>query len=118
MDPLDPNTYVKLPIAVPPRNQALHSTTFQLPPLDGSLTLPQIYDWHLEHSPKHPILEHVDPDGNVQTVEMAELVYAVHRAARRVQAGVQAQPHNSTKRPVVSVLAASGAPPSPRVAAA
>ncbi|KAJ7870004.1 hypothetical protein B0H13DRAFT_2557202 [Mycena leptocephala] len=34
----------------PPQTQALRSPTFKPPPLDGSLTIAQIYDWHFQHT--------------------------------------------------------------------
>ena len=108
MDPMDPNFYRKLPIRPPPCNQALTSTTFKVPPLDGSLTLSQIYDWHYEHSPEHPVFEYADDDGKVHILKMKDIVPAIHRGARLVQAAFETHTPAPTKKPVVGILAGSG----------
>ncbi|KAK0206816.1 hypothetical protein DFS33DRAFT_1273198 [Desarmillaria ectypa] len=46
-------------IPPPPQKQGEHSATFLPPPIDGSFTLQQMYDWHLQHSPTHRIFVYV-----------------------------------------------------------
>ena len=73
---------------IPQRNQALRSNTFQLPPLDGSLTLPELFDWHGQHSSEHPLFEYFDDgesgdeSGKVCTITWGETARAVRRASK------------------------------------
>ena len=105
---MDPNDYIRLSITPPPRNQCLSSTTFTLPPLDGSLTVQQMYDWHYDHSPEHPVFEYAEDDGSITTIRMKEVVPAIHRAGRLVISHFTAHTPTPTKKPVIAMLAASG----------
>ncbi|KZT66436.1 hypothetical protein DAEQUDRAFT_739999 [Daedalea quercina L-15889] len=89
-----------------PHTQALSSTTFRPPSLDRVLALPEAFDWHLEHSPNHPLFAFAKSDGTLRTVNWSEAVPAMHRGARIIHdrfantaAGVDA--------PVVAILAPS-----------
>lgn len=90
-----------------PQTQALSSKTFSRPPLDGSLSLPEIFDWHLEHSKEHRLFIFLQENGDIREILWPEAVRAVHVGARIVRqimnwkAGMQ-------KTPVVAILAASG----------
>lgn len=108
MDPMDLRSYVKLPIRPPPCNQGLKSTTFKVPPLDGSLTLAQLYDWHYKNSPNHPVFEYADDDGKITTIRMSQVVPAIHRGARLVRAAFEARTPNRSGKPVIGILASSG----------
>ncbi|KAH8114663.1 acetyl-CoA synthetase-like protein [Phellopilus nigrolimitatus] len=100
--------YKVLPLAVPPNTQALTSKTFKPPPLDGSLTLPEIYDWHLNHTSDHPLFVYSDDEGVEYTVPWGEGVCAVHRAAREVQRRVGREANVKGATPtVVAILAAA-----------
>lgn len=58
---------------------------FQHPPLDGSMTIPQIYDWHYAHSPDHPAFVFKDPIcGDIKRLTYREIVPAMHMAARSI----------------------------------
>ncbi|TDL17736.1 acetyl-CoA synthetase-like protein [Rickenella mellea] len=90
-----------------PRTHAVTSTTFKAPPLDGSLTLPEIYDWQRDHSPKHPLFVYTRTDNHDRTeICWDEAVKAIHRAAHWVTS--HAGPA-STPPPVVAIFAASEA---------
>ncbi|KAH8110852.1 acetyl-CoA synthetase-like protein [Phellopilus nigrolimitatus] len=71
-----------------PRTQGLQSTTFTQPPLDESLSLPALYDWQVEHSPKHPLFVFEDVSGSQRTILWEEGVQGVHRATRFVRQAV------------------------------
>lgn len=105
----NPDDYISLPIPPVPKTQGLDSTTFKVPPLDGSLMLPEIYDWHLKNSPEHPLFEYADENG-VTTLTWAQVVRGVHRAGAYVRLNVAkssgAQPLDD--KPVVSILAYTG----------
>jgi hypothetical protein len=82
------------------------SPTFRKPPLDGSLNIAMIVDWHARHSPNHPWA--VYPRGQQSDelqhvkVKMRHLSCAVQKVAALVQREVQEEPRPST---VIAVLA-------------
>ncbi len=95
----------------PPCTQALTSKTFKAPPLDGSLTIPELYDWHLHNTPLHPVFIYSDESGENHTILWPEVVRAVHGAGRRIRA--MAFPSTDTSVPpespcTVAILSAAG----------
>ncbi|KAI5119730.1 hypothetical protein M0805_008660 [Coniferiporia weirii] len=76
--------FTTLLLAVPPNTQALRSGTFRPPPLDGSPALSEMYDWHLENSPGHPLFVYCDAQGREHTIAWPDAVRAMHRAAHIV----------------------------------
>ncbi|KAF8895224.1 hypothetical protein BD779DRAFT_1498243 [Infundibulicybe gibba] len=66
----------------PPRTQALKSATFRPPPLDGSLTLPELFDWHLTNSPRHRLFVYANEDGSTRNICWPEAVGAVLTGAK------------------------------------
>ncbi|KAH8110862.1 acetyl-CoA synthetase-like protein [Phellopilus nigrolimitatus] len=92
-----------------PRRHGLQSATFTQPPLDESLSLPAIYDWQAEHSPKHPVFVYEDEPGSQRTILWEENVQGVHRATRFVRKAIGNPPASSSdgKAPVVAVLASA-----------
>jgi hypothetical protein len=38
-----------------PTPQAVCYSTFTPPPMDGTMTVPDVFDWHAEHSPDHVV---------------------------------------------------------------
>ncbi|KLO14348.1 acetyl-CoA synthetase-like protein [Schizopora paradoxa] len=103
------SNYKVLPLPEPPKTQSLSSSTFKTPPLDGSLTLPEIYDWHLEQTPSHPLFVYSDGDGKEHTILWPEGVRAVHRAGGIVRSLLS--PSDAVDVPrtssVVAILAGS-----------
>ncbi|KAF5350345.1 hypothetical protein D9758_012816 [Tetrapyrgos nigripes] len=92
------------PIPPLPNTQALKSTTFRPPPLDGSLSLAEIYDWHFKNSTHHPLYVY-SPDGiKSRTISWGEGVAAMYRGTRLLQAIVRGR-SSVNKTPVVAVLA-------------
>ncbi|GJE93538.1 acetyl-CoA synthetase-like protein [Phanerochaete sordida] len=108
MDPktVNPDTLKFLPIAPPPKTQGLATTTFVPPPLDGSLTIAEMWDWHAAHSPAHPFFEYSDDTGHVTAIKAPEAANAMHRAGRIVRAVLDAHPA-AERRPIVALLASS-----------
>ncbi|KAK0483762.1 hypothetical protein IW261DRAFT_1332931 [Armillaria novae-zelandiae] len=90
-------------IPPPPQPQGLSSPTFRAPPLDGSLTIPEIYAWHLQHSPNHRLFVYAREDGSVQTINWAEAVAAIYTGARLMRRRLRF----ATKPPVVAILSLS-----------
>ena len=91
----------------PPPTQALSSKTFVPPPLDGSITLPELFEWHLVHSPNHPLFMFSRENGDVRTIFWPEAVRAIHTGARLVRKALGWQP-GLKNPPVVAILAAAG----------
>ncbi|KAK0451170.1 NRPS-like enzyme [Desarmillaria tabescens] len=64
-----------------PIPQGVSSLTFKPPPVDGSLTFPELFDYNATHSPKHPLFRYDDPDnGGFRTILWEEGVAAFHTA--------------------------------------
>ncbi|KAH8116797.1 hypothetical protein DFH11DRAFT_1687657 [Phellopilus nigrolimitatus] len=100
--------YKVLPLATPPNPQALNSKTFKLPPLDGSLTIPEIYDWHLDNTPDHPLFVYSDPEGVEHKILWPAAVRAFHRAAHIVYSRVgNIVIEDALNPPVVAILSSA-----------
>jgi hypothetical protein len=100
--------YIDLPIPLPPRTQALNCTTFALPPLDGTLTLPEIYDFHLQHSPNHQLFVYADGSGLNHAILWSKAVRSIHRAGHIVQSRLNDGLVKPLGKPIVAILALSG----------
>lgn len=62
---------------------------FERPPLDGSFTIPQIYDWHLTHNADHPVFMYKQMGGTETTrLTYSKVVPAIHRAGNLVLAAI------------------------------
>ncbi|KAK7461264.1 hypothetical protein VKT23_008439 [Stygiomarasmius scandens] len=61
--------------------QGLHSKTWTPPPLDGSLTIVELFEWNANHSPDHPYYTYYH-DGQKRIVCNAEIWRAMKRVAR------------------------------------
>ncbi|KAF9556254.1 acetyl-CoA synthetase-like protein [Agrocybe pediades] len=100
------NTATLRTIPKPPQTQALSSATFTPPPLDGSLSLPEQYEWHLKHSPNHPLFTYATENKDVRTILWREAVKAIHTGARLVRQTMKWAP-GMKNPPVIAILAAS-----------
>ncbi|KZV95712.1 acetyl-CoA synthetase-like protein [Exidia glandulosa HHB12029] len=76
-----------MPFYTPPvtTRQCVQFPAFKPPALDGSVTLVEAYDWHLEHSPEHVYYKYEDIDGSIGTIKWKEAVLAAYRAAHIVR---------------------------------
>ncbi|KAJ7233038.1 hypothetical protein C8J57DRAFT_1090832 [Mycena rebaudengoi] len=90
----------------PPQTQARSSHTFRPPPLDGSLTLAQIYDWHFRNTPHHRLFVYAHEEGSTRTILWREGVRAVYQGARILRDRFKWMPGLS-RIPIVSILASS-----------
>lgn len=88
-----------------PCPQAQNSTTFTPPPLDGSLTIPEIYDHHLYNSGTHPLFVY-DQDDEIHTITWSQAGQAIHTAANRLSKVPTLQ--NTQEPPVVAIFAVIG----------
>ncbi|KAK0201251.1 NRPS-like enzyme [Desarmillaria ectypa] len=76
------------------------SLTFNRPPLDGSLTYPEIFDYNAQHSPDHPVFQFYDQD-HIQKITWREVTKAIHAVGHVVLEHVP----RTGSVPVVGVLA-------------
>ncbi|KAG5341463.1 hypothetical protein C0989_010220 [Termitomyces sp. Mn162] len=91
-------------------SQTASSPTFAPPPLDGSLTIPEIYEYHLEYNGDHPLFLY-DFNDEAVTVQWKQAVHAIRRAARIIHREVQpppCMPNKTDKAPVIAILAVIG----------
>lgn len=109
---MTPDDFITFPVPPPPDTQALASSTFRKPQLDGTLSVPELYDWHYENTPEHPIFVHSDDRGVETVIKWPDAVRAVHRAARIVQSLVPDGSAEKGQRMTFAILAAVGAYPS------
>ncbi|EMD35494.1 hypothetical protein CERSUDRAFT_157295 [Gelatoporia subvermispora B] len=94
-----------------PTLQGANSSTWHRPALDGSLTLPELYAWHAEHSPGHPLFVYADDEKRQHTICYPEAWRGMRKAAKlsqgqfaRVQ-GLYTHHKTSQNPPVVGILA-------------
>lgn len=96
-------------IPPPPPTQALNTTTFTPPPLDLSLTLAELIDFHRTHSPNHVVYVYEDAPGERKRITFSTWIRAIHRAGRHVRNLFQLpEPQVDSAKPVISMLANSG----------
>ena len=67
------------PIPPIPQASAYNTATFRFPPLDGSLTLTELFDWHSDNSPEHPFYVYANEDGTKSTIKFPELAKAIYK---------------------------------------
>lgn len=92
-----------------PNPQGLSSKTFSVPPIDGSLTVPEMWDYNMSHSPNHPLFLFDDVDGSLKTISWSQGNRAIHTAARLVQSKLHLSKTNPQNTPpVVIILALAG----------
>ncbi|GLB41023.1 putative acetyl-CoA synthetase-like protein [Lyophyllum shimeji] len=91
-----------------PTPQAACNATFSPPPLDGTLTIPEIYDYHLQHHGDHPLFvyDEVTPQGarRIVTINWRRAVRGIYTAARIVECKV-GPIEGPDEAPVVAILA-------------
>ncbi|KAF9259297.1 acetyl-CoA synthetase-like protein [Marasmius fiardii PR-910] len=93
------------PIAVESDSSA---PDFVSPPMDGSLSIPEIFDWHKENNPNHPLFVYSENGTeDVQRVSYSQFFDAYHRAGA-IAAGLFgldiSVPIEDEKRPVVAIF--------------
>ncbi|KAK1217855.1 hypothetical protein PQX77_019475 [Marasmius sp. AFHP31] len=80
---------------------------FQRPPLDGSLSIAEVYDWHKEHNPNHPIFVYAAGlrGGDVTKVTYSQFSDAYHRAGFLLAGVFDIDPYGARDNyPVVGIL--------------
>lgn len=95
----------------PPQPQGVNSTTFKQPPVDGSMSVPEMYDWHAVHSSDHPLFVYPEDDGEVKTIPYKEAALAFHRAGQLFRSVAK---ETTQSPPLVAILVHSGTCGHPR----
>ena len=97
--------------------QGANSTTFTNPGIDTTLTIPQLFEFHAKHSPKHPVFVYADDDQKEHVICFPEVYRAIRKAATLSSAHynrlsdyyTQAQVGKSENEPpVIGILATAG----------
>lgn len=94
-----------------PKRPLKPGCNFKTPPLDGSLTVPEIYDWHARQNAQYPLFVYQDrAQGTLVRLSFEQVVAAAHRAGRMVAdaIGVNADDALASGGPV-AILARTGA---------
>ncbi|EED77747.1 predicted protein, partial [Postia placenta Mad-698-R] len=97
-----------LPIV--PQIHGSSCSTFKMPPLGGSLTLPELYEWHAEHCPEHPLFVFAQEDGSLHKICWPEVLRAVYTGVKIIRDRTHWQA-GMTKAPVVAILSNSDSVP-------
>lgn len=86
--------------------QGTHSSTFTSPPHDTYLSVPEVYDWHWEHSSSHPFFVYHD-DNKATTVYWKDAAQAVYRIAKALAVELGTR-NDAPKKPLVGLYSSSG----------
>ncbi|KAL0065581.1 hypothetical protein AAF712_007359 [Marasmius tenuissimus] len=92
---------------------ALRAPKFQRPPLDGSLSIAEIYDWHVDHNPNHPIFVYATGirGGDIKNISYSQFSDACHRAGFILADLFGVDPYGARDDyPVVGILSTAGIP--------
>lgn len=65
--------------------QGTNCPTFNPPPLDGSYTVPELFDYNAKHNPEHPLFLYADGEKKTRTICFAEAWRMIRRTARNIQ---------------------------------
>ena len=93
---------------LPPPTQALSCKTFRPPPLDGSLSVQELYEWHADNNPDHRLFVYSRADGSTHTISWREAARAIYACVKTIRARLGWTP-GSMETPVIGILAPSGA---------
>ncbi|KAK1228458.1 hypothetical protein PQX77_008476, partial [Marasmius sp. AFHP31] len=92
-------------VPLPPQTQGLaENTTFRTPPLDGSLSLAQIYDWQAQNSADHRLFVFSDNGGGLRNITWKEAVAAIYTGARSLRSRMHSVAATKHRVPVVAIL--------------
>lgn len=93
-----------------PKRATKRDFPYKAPPLDGSLTVPQIYDWHFRENADHAVFvfKPHDRDG-LERLTYRQVVPAMHNAGRLVSRLVRQNAENlSEETGPVAIVSSAG----------
>ena len=88
--------------------QGVNSTTWTRPELLGPLTIPELYEFHAEKSPNHPVIVFDDEHGNVQTLYHRDVFWGIRKAAKFVSEQLSQSALDADGHATVGILAVTG----------
>lgn len=99
-----------------PTPQGQGSDTFHPPPVDGTRSLPELYEYNAKHSPDHPLFAFADDSSATRTIKYPEAWRMIQRAAKIVHGYVAKHqkrystqgPETPMTPPTVGILANAG----------
>ncbi|KAJ8093219.1 putative NRPS-like protein biosynthetic cluster [Marasmius tenuissimus] len=95
-------------IPAPPNlRPAPSSATFKRPPLDGSMSLTEIFDWQAQNSPNHRLFTYTDKEGHVQNITWKEGIAAVYTGARSIRAQMSNVEPCKHAVPIIAIVSSS-----------
>ncbi|TBU53497.1 acetyl-CoA synthetase-like protein [Dichomitus squalens] len=97
-------------IPVVTSQQGLNSTTWTRPPLFSSLTIPELYAFHAEKSPNHPVIVFDDEHGNVQTLYHRDVFRGIRKAAKIVSERLPQTILDDDGHTTIGILAVTDSP--------
>ncbi|KAL0566769.1 hypothetical protein V5O48_015232 [Marasmius crinis-equi] len=81
---------------------------FKIPPLDGSLALPEIYDWHFAENPNKTLFMYESEPAGYTHITYREVVPASHRASQWIASAISVDLDEVTdETPPVAIIATS-----------
>ncbi|KZT73708.1 acetyl-CoA synthetase-like protein [Daedalea quercina L-15889] len=101
-------SYTLLPPA--PQTQGHSCATFRVPPLDGTLSYPQLIDFHGQYSADHRLFVCAEEDSTIKSITWSRGSQAIRRGALLVRECLGWKP-GVNESPVVATLSASDAIP-------
>ncbi|KAK1218396.1 hypothetical protein PQX77_018919 [Marasmius sp. AFHP31] len=94
-------------IPLPSNLKDASSATFKRPPLDGSMSLTQIFDWQAQNSPNHRLFIYNDKDGRVQAINWKEGVAAIYTGARLIRSQMANIGLGNDGVPVIAIVSST-----------
>ena len=79
---------------------------YRVPPLDGSLSVPEIYDWHYRHNPDFPLFQYLENGQVPIRITYSQAIPAIHRAGRMMKSYIN---RSEIPQPVFAILSSTGA---------
>ncbi|ETW76160.1 tridomain enzyme adenylation-thiolation-dehydrogenase [Heterobasidion irregulare TC 32-1] len=76
--------------------QGTNCPTFNPPPLDGSYTVPELFDYNAKRNPEHPLFVFADGERKTRTICFAEAWRMIRRTARNIQGHYKDQEINKS----------------------
>ncbi|KAG6877702.1 hypothetical protein C0993_004912 [Termitomyces sp. T159_Od127] len=85
-----------------------HVSRLHRPP-NGSLYVPELYDWQYLHNPTRTAFLYSHRESDIQTITYKELIPAIHQAARLVADIIGIDIYDDRANyPIIAILSAAG----------
>lgn len=71
-------------LSLSPLPKGKNSLTFHPPPVDGTRSVPELFQYNAEHSPEHPLFVFADGPDATRTIKYSEAWRMIQRASKIV----------------------------------